>query len=94
MASVTQQRVFGRDHVGGSTENYWSLYVPLRVVHTGLSIATISLGGTDMVIGLRRPRHGIGAGAMVAGVSLHRRLGNIFYGRHLEARSSWLISCI
>ncbi|MEC4680200.1 MAG: hypothetical protein VST67_05805 [Nitrospirota bacterium] len=59
-------------------EDYWSLYVSLLVMHTGLTIATISLGGTDMVIGLRRPRHGIGAGAMVAGVSLHRRLGKFF----------------
>ncbi len=63
VTSVTKQRVVGRDHVGGSMEDYWSLYVSLRVVHTGLTIVTISLGGTDMVIGLRRPRHGIGAGS-------------------------------
>ena len=28
-----------------------------------------------MVIGIRRLRHGIGAGAMVAGVTRHRQLG-------------------
>jgi hypothetical protein len=30
-----------------------------------------------MVIGIRRLRYGIGAGAMVAGVSRHRLLGHI-----------------
>ena len=77
IAYVTKQLIFGRDRFGGSAEDYWSLYVPLLVVHTGLAIATISLGGTNMTIGLRRLRHGIGAGAMVAGVSRHRLLGHI-----------------
>ncbi len=77
VAYVTKQLMFGRDHFGGTPEEYWMLYMPLLVVHTGLALITIGLGGTNMVIGLRRLRHGIGVGAMVAGVSLHRKLGHI-----------------
>ena len=77
VAYVTKQVLFGRDHFGGTSEQYWSLYVPLLVVHTGLALATIGLGGTNMVIGIRRLRNGIGAGAMVAGVSIHRKLGRL-----------------
>ncbi len=77
VAYVTKQLIVGRDHFGGSPDQYWSLYVPLLVVHTGLALTTIGLGGTNMVIGVRRLRHGIGAGAMVAGVSRHRQLGHI-----------------
>lgn len=77
VAYVIKQLIFGRDHFGGSPDEYWRLYVPLLLVHTGLAIATIGLGGTNMVIGLRRLRNGIGAGAMVAGVSRHRRLGHL-----------------
>ena len=43
----------------------------------GLGCAPIGLGGTNMVIGIRRLRYSIGAGAMVAGVSRHRQLGHI-----------------
>jgi putative membrane protein len=77
VAYVTKQLIFGRDHFGGSSKQYWSLYVPLLLVHTGLAMTTIGLGGTNMVIGIRRLRYGIGAGAMVAGVSRHRLLGHI-----------------
>ena len=76
-AYVAKQVLFGRDQFGGSTDDYWSLYVPLLIVHTGFALATIGLGGTNMVIGLRRLRQGIGAGAMVAGISRHRKLGHI-----------------
>ena len=77
IAYVGKQVVFGRDQFGGSSNDYWSLYVPLLIVHTGLAITTIGLGGTNMMIGLRRLKHGIGAGAMVAGVTRHRQLGHI-----------------
>ncbi len=77
IAYVGKQLVFGRDHFGGSIEDYWMLYVPLLIVHTSLALATIGLGGTNMVIGLRRLRHGIGAGAMVKGVTTHRKLGHL-----------------
>ncbi len=76
IAYVTKQCLFGRDHFGGTPEEYWMFYIPVLVVHTGLALVTIGLGGTNMVMGLRRLQHGIGAGAMVAGVSLHRRLGH------------------
>ena len=69
--------LFGRDEFSGTTNQYWTMYVPLLVVHTSLAMATIGLGATNMVVGLRRLRYGIGAGAMVAGVSRHRQLGHI-----------------
>jgi len=74
---VTKQLIFGRDNFGGSTEEYWTLYMPLLLVHTGLAVTTIGLGGTNFVIGLQRLRHGIVGGAMVAGVSRHRQLGHL-----------------
>lgn len=77
VAYVGKQLIVGRDHFGGSIENYWLLYVPLLIVHTSLAMATIGLGGMNMVVGLRRLRHGIGAGAMVAGVTTHRKLGHL-----------------
>ena len=77
VAYVIKQLIFGRDQFGGSLDQYWSVYVPLLVVHTGLALATIGLAGFNMVIGFRRLRHGIGAGAMVVGVSRHRRFGHI-----------------
>ena len=77
VAYVGKQLIIGRDHFGGSTEDYWLLYVPLLIVHTSLAMTTIGLGGMNMVVGLRRLRHGIGAGAMVAGVTTHRKLGHL-----------------
>lgn len=95
MAYVTKQLFFGRDHFGGTSDQYWTLYVPLLIVHTGLAITTIGLGGTNMVIGIRRLRYGIGAGAMVAGVSIHRKLGRIlqwtFGGTLLTAYGVYLM---
>ncbi len=78
VAYVAKQILYGRDHFGGNSEQYWTFYIPLLLVHTSLAMATIGLGGTNMVIGLRRLRYGIGAGAMVAGISRHRMLGHIF----------------
>ncbi len=77
VAYVTKHLIFGRDHFGGSPEQYWSFSVPLLRVHTGLAITTLGLGGTNMVMGIRRLRYVIGAGAMVAGVSIHRKLGHL-----------------
>ena len=77
VAYVLKQVMFGRDHFGGSSGQYWSLYVPLLLTHTGLAVTTIGLGGTNMVIGIRRLRHGIGAGTMVGGISRHRQLGHL-----------------
>ena len=95
IAYVTKQLIFGRDHFGGSPEQYWSLYVPLLLVHTGFAITTLGLGGTNMVMGIRRLRYGIGAGAMVAGVSIHRKLGHIlqwtFGGTLLTAYGVYLM---
>lgn len=77
VAYVTKQFVFGRDEFLGTADQYWTMYVPLLVVPTILAMATVGLGATNMVVGLRRLRYGIGAGAMVAGVSRHRQLGHI-----------------
>lgn len=77
LAYVSKQMIVGRDHFGGTSDQYWMFYVPLLLLHTGLAITTIGLGGTNMVMGIRRLRYGIGAGAMVAGVSIHRKLGHI-----------------
>jgi len=77
VAYVTKQLLFGRDEFIGTTNQYWTIYVPLLVVHTSLAMVTIGLGGTNLVVGLRRLQHGIGAGAMVAGVLRHRQLGRI-----------------
>ena len=77
VAYVTKQFLFGRDDFSGTTNQYWTMYVPLLVVHTSLAMMTIGLGATNMIVGLRRLRYGIGAGAMVAGVSRHRQLGHI-----------------
>jgi len=77
LAYVTKQFLFGRDEFSGTTNQYWTMYVPLLVVHTSLAMMTIGLGATNMIVGLRRLRNGIGAGAMVAGVLRHRQLGHI-----------------
>ena len=75
VAYLTKQMFFGRDQFGGTSQEYWTFYVPVLAVHTSLAITTIGLGLTNMTIGLRRLRYGIGAGAMVAGVTRHRVLG-------------------
>jgi uncharacterized membrane protein YozB (DUF420 family) len=77
VAYVTKQLLFGRDQFGGTLEQYWSMYVPILTLHTSLAMATIGLGATNMVIGLRRFRNGTGIEAMVGGVSRHRHLGHM-----------------
>ena len=77
IAYVTKQVLFGRDQFGGSTEQYWVLYVPLLLVHTGLAVVTIGLGGTNMVSGWYRLQKGMAAGAVTAGISRHRMLGHV-----------------
>jgi len=77
VAYVTKQLLVGRDQFGGTVEQYWSLYMPVLLVHTGLAMTTIGLGTTNMVVGLRKLRNGTGVGAMVGGVSRHRRLGHM-----------------
>jgi len=95
IAYVTKQLIFGRDHFEGSPEQYCSFYVPLLLLHMGLAITTLGLGGTNMVIGFRRLRYGIGVGAMVAGVSIHRKLGHLlqwtFGGTLLTAYGVYLM---
>ena len=77
VAYVTKQLLVGRDQFGGTVEQYWSQYMPVLLVHTGLAMTTIGLGATNMVVGLRKLRNGTGVGAMVEGVSRHRRLGHM-----------------
>lgn len=74
---VTKQVLFGRDHFSGSTAQYWQIYVPVLTIHTILAITTVGLGGYNLFTGLTRFRSGTGVGAMVAGVTRHRLLGNI-----------------
>ena len=77
---VTKQVLFGRDQFGGTATQYWQLYVPLLTIHTSLAIATIGLAIANLYTGVTRLRGGIGVGAMVAGVSRHRLLGNLMVG--------------
>ena len=77
---VTKQILFGRDHFGGSVDQYWRLYVPLLTIHTCLAMATIGLAVANLYSGFTRLRRGIGVGAMVAGASRHRVLGKIMVG--------------
>ncbi len=93
LAYVSKQMILGRDHFGGTPDQYWIIYIPLLLVHTWLAITT--LGGTNMVMGIRRLRYGIGAGSMVAGVSTHRKLGHLlqwtFGGTILTAYAVYLM---
>ena len=77
VAYVTKQMFVGRDQFGGTVKQYWSMYFPILTLHTSLAMATIGLGTTNMVIGLRKLQNGIGVGAMVGGVSRHWRLGHM-----------------
>jgi len=77
VAYVTKQWLVGRDRFGGTVEQYWFMYFPILILHTSLAMATIGLGATNMYIGLRQLRNGTGVGAMVGGVSRHRRLGHM-----------------
>lgn len=77
VAYITKQMLVGRDQFGGTVKQYWSLYFPLLILHTSLAMATIGLGATNKFIGLRKLRKGTGVGAMVGGLSRHRRLGHM-----------------
>ncbi len=96
VAYVIKQLVLGRDEFIGTTFQYWAIYVPILLVHTSLALATIGLGGANMVIGIRYLRHGSGVGAMIVGISRHRRLGRMlqwtFGGTILTAYSVyWML---
>jgi putative membrane protein len=77
VAYVSKQVLFGRERFGGTETEYWRLYVPVFSAHMLLAAATIGLGAYNLYAGLTRLRQGTGVGAMVAGVSLHRRLGKL-----------------
>ncbi len=72
---MTKQFLFGREMFGGTTEQYWWVYVPILTIHTLLAFVTIALAGMNLHSGFRRLRHGSGVGAMVAGLHRHRALG-------------------
>lgn len=77
LAYVSKQVIFGRDEFGGTVAQYWSMYIPVLMVHTSLAMLTIGLGTTNLFMGLRKLRHGTGVGAMVEGISRHRQLGHL-----------------
>lgn len=77
VAYVTKQLLFGREQFGGTVQQYWFTYLPILILHTSLAAVTIGLGATNLFMGLRKLRGGTGVGAMVAGVSRHRRLGHL-----------------
>ena len=77
---VTKQVLFGRDQFGGTTDQYWTYYVPVLVLHTMLAITTVGLGIINLYSGLTKLRYGTGVGAMVAGVTRHRVLGRVLIG--------------
>ncbi len=76
IAYVSKQLLFGREHFGGTTEQYWRYYLPVFSVHMLLAVTTIGLGGFNLYKGLTRLRYG-SVGAMAAGMTLHRRLGKL-----------------
>ncbi|MBX3236301.1 MAG: DUF420 domain-containing protein [Nitrospiraceae bacterium] len=75
IAYVTKQVLFGREQFGGSRAEYWGLYVPVFSLHMLCACLTIAMGSYNLYMGFTRLYMGTGVGAMVAGVSLHRRLG-------------------
>ena len=76
VAYVLKQLLFGREHFGGTTEQYWRLYVPLFATHMLLAVTTIGLGGYNLYMGIHKLRYG-SVGAMAAGVTRHRVLGTV-----------------
>lgn len=76
VAYLVKQAIFGRERFGGTESDYWRLYAPVFALHMVLAIGTIGLGAGNLYLGLTTLRQGTGMGAMVAGVSLHRRLGH------------------
>lgn len=76
VAYVIKQALFGRERFGGTESQYWRLYIPIFSFHMMCAVSTIGLGVYNLYMGLTRLRQGTGMGAMVAGVSVHRRLGH------------------
>lgn len=75
VAYVLKQLLFGRESFRGPEIHYWSLYVPIFVTHMLLAVTTIALGTYNLYMGLHRLQYG-SVGAMVAGMTTHRRMGN------------------
>ncbi len=75
VAYVLKQAIFGRESFKGSDSAYWTIYVPVFVTHMLLAATTIALGAYNLYMGLHRMRYG-SVGAMVAGMTTHRRMGN------------------
>lgn len=76
VAYVMKQVLFGREQFGGTTEQYWTLYMPVFATHMLLAVTTIGLGSYNLYMGLHRLRYG-SVGAMAAGMTTHRRLGHL-----------------
>ncbi|ULA63074.1 MAG: conserved membrane protein of unknown function [Nitrospira sp.] len=76
VAYVLKQALFGREQFGGTTEQYWRLYMPVFITHMALAVTTIALGTYNLYMGLHRLRYG-SVGAMAAGMTTHRTLGHI-----------------
>lgn len=76
VAYVLKQVMFGREHFGGTTEQYWTIYMPVFATHMLLAVTTIGLGSYNLYMGLHRLRYG-SVGAMAAGMTMHRRLGHL-----------------
>ncbi|MBI1823555.1 MAG: DUF420 domain-containing protein [Nitrospirae bacterium] len=76
VAYVSKQFIFGKEQFGGTSLQYWAIYMPVFLFHMFLALTTIVLGGYNLYTGLTRFREGTGVGAMKAGVSRHRLLGN------------------
>jgi uncharacterized membrane protein YozB (DUF420 family) len=76
VAYVMKQVLFGRERFPGPSQQYWTYYVPVFIVHMALAVTTIGLASYNLYMGLRRLRYGT-VGAMAAGMTTHRRLGII-----------------
>jgi putative membrane protein len=77
VAYVSKQLLFGREHFGGTQIQFWTVYMPVFMIHMLLAVTTIALGGYNLYTGLTRFWSGTGVGAMKAGVSRHRFLGKL-----------------
>lgn len=76
VAYVLKQLIFGREQFGGTTEEYWRIYLPVFATHMLFAVTTIALGGYNLYMGLHRLRYG-SVGAMAAGMTTHRKLGHV-----------------
>lgn len=76
VAYVLKQLLFGRESFGGTETQYWSQYVLVFVTHMLLAVTTIALGSYNLSMGLHRFQYG-SVGAMVAGMTTHRRMGRV-----------------